>query len=100
MIIFLGTFIASRNIKKDKEDFVNFGNIALFILGLSYGFSLYFILASILFFAFNYYIYARILFTLLFVVLFFFILLKDKMKSKKNTSNNNSIICYFFFTIY
>jgi len=75
LLIFFGTFLASRNIKKKTHTFINFGNIALFILGLAYGFLLYFILALLLFFFLNYHIYARIAFTILFIVLFVFLLL-------------------------
>lgn len=82
-IIFIGTMLASRNIKKGKRDFINFGNIALIILGISYGFIVYFALTSLLFIFLNYHIIARIVFTVIFVVAFIMLLMKNKGKTTK-----------------
>jgi len=82
ILITIGTIKAAHNIKRDKDGFVNFGNIAMTILGISYGLFTYFGLVVIIWFIFNYSIWARAIFSILFIALFIFLMITKKSKKQ------------------
>jgi len=82
ILMLVATLKAARNIEKDRDEFVNFGSIALTILGLAYGFLTYFVLVIVIWFVFNYSIFARVAFSMLFIGLFVYLLLAKNPKIK------------------
>jgi len=82
ILIIIGTLKAAHNIKRNKEGFVNFGNIAITILGISYGLFTYFGLMVLIWFVFNYSIWARAIFSALFIALFIFLIISKIPKKQ------------------
>jgi len=70
LMLLMAMLKVTKNIKRQTREFVNFGEIAFSVLGLACGFFIYFIFMIPIWFFFNYNIWARGIFTLLFVVLF------------------------------
>lgn len=90
LMLFLAMLKVTNNIKKNTHNFVSMGNIAFSVLGLSVGFFLNFIMIIPIWFFFNYSIWARGVFTLLFVALFIFASFQSKNKQKQKQKTKDT----------